>query len=102
MTLLATCLHKPDGTPFTEDEMKSVEIDGVVHPLLTPRELAMRLQITQQQLNTAVEREEIPVVYIADETRFILEDVVARLQKKSFESWLCRDAFTTDCSADEV
>ena len=75
---------------------QGIDHNGVTRTLLTGRELAMRLQITGDQLDVAIERGEIPVIEVADEIRFIFEDVVDAMQKKSFESWPTRDALVAE------
>lgn len=51
--------------------------------LITSRELAMRLRLTMTELETAVERREVPFVRVADEVRFDFGDVVAKLKQQT-------------------
>lgn len=51
--------------------------------LITSREVAMRLRLTEADVAVAVERGEIPFVKVADEVRFDFQDVVSKLKEQT-------------------
>ncbi len=54
--------------------------------LLTPREMAMRLQVSKEQLDEAVRSGEIPTTFVGGQRRFHLGDVMAALRGKNTEN----------------